>query len=229
MASEVSIPRKGEAPLGGGGAGHAAGGGELPAGAYFTPLASSFASHSAPLRRDFLDSPAPADALDWLPSRPQVPAALQVYRRGRWCTVAKVVRPRGWQRPVLAVVYRHRQALAGRLSLPELVLRYGLQAGAEELIVRFDADGVAYRLPLEEALRVGERRREHGLAEVYVYLDDMERCGWVDWSFTTKIVRLGPHLADRPRQLALDLRTAAARPPQYWDWQDSTEAGEVGR
>jgi len=72
--------------------------------------------------------------------------ALQVYRPslGRWATVAKLVLLGG--ELVLAVPYRHRPRLEGRVSLPLVALRYAQERGATAVIVRYDDERLAYRL-----------------------------------------------------------------------------------
>ena len=83
--------------------------------------------------------------------------SLAVYRPslGRWAVVAKLVPAAG--ELVLGIPYRHRQRLAGRISLPVAVLRYAAEHGAEAIVVRFDDERYALRLPLEQALRRGRR------------------------------------------------------------------------
>lgn len=129
--------------------------------------------------------------------------ALQVYRPslGRWATVAKLVEVEG--ELVLAVPYRHRPRLQDRISLPLVALRYALQHGATSIVVRLDQDGYALKLPLEKALRLGERQVLDGQAEVWLPLCWFSEVGWVDWPWTAQAIRLGPGPEELPRQLAL--------------------------
>lgn len=130
--------------------------------------------------------------------------AIQVYRPSlnRWATVAKMVQVDG--ELVLAIPYRRRQRLKGRVSLPLRVVRFAQAEGAEAIVVRFDDEGVAYRLPLEEALRMGERGMVDGEAEAWWFLAIFEEAPWPAWAYATKTIRLGPGPEERPRQLVLE-------------------------
>ena len=129
--------------------------------------------------------------------------ALVVYRPSlhRWATVGKLAFVDG--EPVLAVPYRRRQRLQGRVSLPLVAIRYAEEHGATAIVVRFDDEHAAYRLPLKEALRLGRREMLDGQLEVWLSLDWFEACPWPDWPFATREVRLGPGPDELPRQLAL--------------------------
>jgi hypothetical protein len=105
--------------------------------------------------------------------------------------------------PVLGIPYRHRQRLQGRVSLPLLAIRYALEHGATAIVVRFDDERLAFRLPLEEALRLGWRELLEGQPEIWLNLGLFEECPWPAWPYTTKIIRLGPGPAELPRQLSL--------------------------
>lgn len=131
--------------------------------------------------------------------------ALQVYRPGlgRWVTVAKLV-PLG-RELVLGIPYRHRQRLEGRVSLPLVVTRYAQEQGATAIVVRFDREGQAFRLPLADALRLGQRGLVDGQGEVFLSLALFGEVAWVDWPFATEAIRLGPGPEGLPRQLPLAL------------------------
>jgi hypothetical protein len=129
--------------------------------------------------------------------------AIQVYRPslGRWVVVGKVAGVDG--ETVLAVTYRHRQRLQNRVSLPLVAIRYGIEHGAQAVIVRYDDERVALRLPIEDALRHGWREALDGQVEVWLPLSLFEEGDWVDWPYATAAVRLGPGPGELPRQLAL--------------------------
>ncbi len=125
--------------------------------------------------------------------------AIQVWRPllGKWVTVAKVVRlGPDW---VLAVPYRHRRRLDGRISLPLLVLRWAWEHGARWLVVRYDQERQTFLLPLEEALRQ-ERQRLDGQDEVWLPLNAFKPIPWVGWPYVEETIRLGPGPDDRPKQ-----------------------------
>ena len=128
--------------------------------------------------------------------------ALAVYRRTlrRWAVVAKLAEADGER--VLAVPYRHRRRLQGRVSLPLLALRYAAEHGATAIIVRFDDERIAYRLPLQEALRLGRQEMLDGQVELWLDLSLFEECPWPEWEFAVQQVRLGPGPEGLPRQLS---------------------------
>jgi hypothetical protein len=129
---------------------------------------------------------------------------LQVYRPSlrRWVTVAKLVDV--GDELVLAIPYRHRQRLQQRVSLPLVVIRYAQEHGARAIIVRFDDERLAFRLPLGEALRLGWREPLEGQPELWLSLELFEECPWPAWPYTTRIIRLGPGPEELPRQLSLE-------------------------
>jgi hypothetical protein len=119
----------------------------------------------------------------------------------RWVTVAKLVDVGGER--VLAIPYRHRQRLQGWVTLPLVVVRYAQEHGATAVIIRLDHERLAFRLPLEEALRLGRREPLEGQPELWLSLELFEECPWPAWPYATKIIRLGPGPEELPRQLSL--------------------------
>jgi hypothetical protein len=104
---------------------------------------------------------------------------------------------------VLAIPYRHRPRLEGRVSLPLTALRFAQAEGAEAIVVRFDDERYAVRLPLEEALRRGKREMLDGQVEVWLCLADFKECAWPEWPFATRGMRLGLGPEEMPCQLTL--------------------------
>jgi hypothetical protein len=133
------------------------------------------------------------------------PTAIQVFRPSlrRWVTVAKFVCVDG--EPVLAIPYRHRQRLREQVSLPLVAIRFAQEYGARAIVVRFDDERLAFRLPLEEALRLGRRELLEGQLEIWLSLELFEECPWPAWPYATKIIRLGPGPEELPRQLPLEV------------------------
>jgi hypothetical protein len=129
--------------------------------------------------------------------------AIQVFRPSmrRWVTVAKLV-DMGDER-VLGIPYRHRQRLQERVSLPLVVIRYAREHGATAIVVRFDDERLAFRLPLEAALRLGRRELLEGQPEIWLGLGLFEECPWPAWRYVTRLIRLGPGPEELPRQLPL--------------------------
>jgi hypothetical protein len=116
--------------------------------------------------------------------------------------VAKLVQVDG--ELMLAIPYRRRQRLKGRVSLPVSVIRFAQAEGAEAIVVRFDDERRAFRLPLREALRLGWREELDAQAELWLSLDDFVEVSWPDWPFATREVRLGPGPEGLPRQLPME-------------------------
>ncbi len=137
--------------------------------------------------------------------RRRLALAVAVYRPGqrRWVTVAKLVEVDG--ELTLAIPYRHRRRLEGRISLPLVALRFAIEQGAKSVVVRFDDEKRALRLGLAEALEVGEHGQVDGQPELWLRLGDFEEAPWPDWPFATESVRLGPGPDQLPRQLTFGL------------------------
>ncbi|MBC7233108.1 MAG: hypothetical protein H5T68_07720 [Chloroflexi bacterium] len=126
--------------------------------------------------------------------------ALQVYKRGRLCVIAKLV----WAEPlgelVLAMPYRNRQAV-NVVSLPVDVLAYARRQGAQLWVVRMDKRGACYALPLRDVERCGWLWQ----GEWFVALSRFERITWQDWPFVEQKLVFG----DKPaKQLTLGLEYA---------------------
>jgi hypothetical protein len=132
------------------------------------------------------------------------PAAIQVFRPSlrRWVTVAKLVCVGG--EPVLAIPYRHRQRLRDQVSLPLVAIRFAQEYGATAIVVRFDDEHLALRLPLEEALRLGRWDLLEGQLEIWLNLELFKEYPWPSWPYVPKIIRLGPGPEELPRQLPLE-------------------------
>src|SRR5690606_28602540 len=64
------------------------------------------------------------------------PVAIEYWKRGRWCVVAKVVPLEG--EPVLAVAVRGQRGTERALSLPVPVLEYAEACGCKWLVRRDD-------------------------------------------------------------------------------------------
>lgn len=129
--------------------------------------------------------------------------ALMVYRPslGRWAVVGKLTQVDG--ETVLAVPYRNRQRLEGRVSLPLAVLRYAQEHGATAIVVRFDSERTAYRLPLADAFHHGSLGTVDGQAELWLRLGDFTEVAWPDWPWASAEVRLGRGPESFPQQLSL--------------------------
>lgn len=134
-------------------------------------------------------------------------AILQVFRpsRSTWVTVGKAMTLPDVGK-IVAVPYRYRRRLEGRVSLPLAVVEWAERWGAQKLIVRFDEEGACFALRLAEARRLGTVEAVDGQPELWLGLDSFEEIGWVSWPFITgPSVRLGLRPEHFPRQLALPL------------------------
>ena len=117
------------------------------------------------------------------------PVALAIWKRGRWCCVAKLVEASPVGEPVLAMPYRHRQTV-NHVSLPPLVLRYARERGARLWVVRFDTEGLCYALPLPEVEQRGWLKPSDGQLEWFIPLSRFRPIGWQDWPYAEAVVRL---------------------------------------
>lgn len=138
------------------------------------------------------------------PSRPysiNTPVALQVPKRGRWCTVAKVVPLDGV--PVLAIAVRHQRGTARVVSIPVAVLDFAQRAGCCWFVWRNDRKLEMRRITLADLWRQGWLRG----GEVYLPLTAMELVPWRAWAFATQVVRLNQE-RPTPTQLPLPLEGA---------------------
>jgi len=118
------------------------------------------------------------------------PVAIQVYKRGRLCVIAKLVEAQPLGEWVLAMPYRHRQAVQ-HVSLPPRVLSYARERGARLWIVRLDAQGECYALALEDVERVGWLQRSEGRPEWFVPLSAFEPIAWQDWAYVETSIAIG--------------------------------------
>ena len=125
--------------------------------------------------------------------------ALQIHKRGRWVTVAKVVPLDG--EPVLAVCWRNQQGTRTAISLPLVALSYAEAHGARRFVLRDDRLGVARTITLADMRRKGWIGAD---GELYVKLAEMTPCPWRPWAYAERVVRLGETKAE-PVQLVLGL------------------------
>jgi len=136
------------------------------------------------------------------------PVALQLYKHGRYCTVAKLVVAEPLGEIVLAMPYRNRQEVE-HVSLPPVALRYANERGARLWVVRLDGRGECYALPLSQATKpgVGWLKPSEAQPEWFVPLTSFSQIAWQDWPYVEEVVRLGeeqaPGVPTPPRQLAM--------------------------
>ncbi|MCL5961821.1 MAG: hypothetical protein M1358_21320 [Chloroflexi bacterium] len=135
-------------------------------------------------------------------STPFQPVALAVQKRGRPCTIAKLVVAQPLAEVVLGMPYRHRQTV-NHVSLPPIVLRYAREHGARLWVVRLDSEGVCYSLPLAEVERAGWLRASDGQPEWFVPLSRFRPIAWQDWDYVVDVVRLREPEPAASSQLAL--------------------------
>ncbi len=131
------------------------------------------------------------------------PVALQMTKRGRVCTIAKLVEATPMNQIVLAMPYRHRQTV-NHVSVPPVVLRYARESGARLWLVRLDSEGLCYALPLADVERAGWLKPSEGKPEWFVPLSRFTPMAWQGWEYVTQVVQLDAMpTAGGPAQLAL--------------------------
>lgn len=115
---------------------------------------------------------------------PSVPHLVQVRKRGRVCTLAKVVYTHTLRERVLASVYRDPERPTPTVvSLPPAVLEHAKLVGCRRWVVRLDGVGQAWAIDIDVVLRDGWLKQSDGALERFVPLDRFTPIGWVDWEY----------------------------------------------
>lgn len=107
-----------------------------------------------------------------------------VRKRGRLCSVGKIVEARPLGALVFAMPYRHRQTVE-HVSLPPAVLSHARSCGAHWWVVRNDVSGECFALPLAGVERAGWLGASDGRPEWFVPLDHFDRVVWQTWRYVT--------------------------------------------
>ena len=133
------------------------------------------------------------------------PVALQVFKRGRWCIVAKLTNLDS--ELVLGIAIKEQQGTQEMVSLPLQVIDYAQSHGAWWLYWRRDRHPVEMRrVELQTLKRKGFLQRD---GEVYFPLAAMEPVPWRQWEYAEKVIRLAPEVKEDkpdlnvPKQLML--------------------------
>jgi hypothetical protein len=125
--------------------------------------------------------------------------ALLVHKRGRWVTVAKIVKLD--DEPILAVAVRHQRGTSRAVSLPLSVVAHAESRGCRWFYRRDDRAGTMGRIALADMRQRGWIGSD---GELYIKLTDLEPTPWKKWTYAVETVRLGDrHLGTGARQLAL--------------------------
>ena len=106
------------------------------------------------------------------------PVILQAHKRGRWCTVGKVVALGG--SPVLATVVRRQHGTTDTVSMPELAVDYAERCGCAGWLYRNDRERSMRQIGLDLLRRDGWLQ---GDGELYVPLDAFEPVPWRRWAY----------------------------------------------
>lgn len=127
------------------------------------------------------------------------PIALQVFKRGRPCTVAKVTRFEHECEPILAMVWRNQAGTRAAISLPVAVLDYARRLGVHRFYLRDDRRMRMWACDLS----LFERGRLQADGERYVPLAWLQEAEWRPWAYAQDAILLE---AEGPAsQLALAL------------------------
>jgi hypothetical protein len=114
------------------------------------------------------------------------PVALQVYKHGRWRTVAKITYFLGGNAPILAVAWRHQGGTAQAISLPTVVLEHARQVGIRWFYLRHDRQHKMWSCPLATFWR----GRLGADGERYIPLNWLTPVPWCDWVYAETVLRL---------------------------------------
>lgn len=113
--------------------------------------------------------------------------ALQVYKRRRWCTVAKIVQLD--DEPILAMAARHQRGTTQAVSLPLPVVAHAESRGCRWFYRRDDRAGTMGRIALAEMRQRGWVGSD---GELYIKLSDLASVPWKKRAYAVETVRLGP-------------------------------------
>jgi len=135
------------------------------------------------------------------------PVALQVWKRGRWATVAKIVPLEG--EIVLGVAIRNQIGTDRAISLPLCVVAYAEELGCRWFYRRDDRSNTMGRISLAKMKRHGWQGRD---GELYIFLTDLEPVAWRPWAYamdTKRIGEAGRSVARRHREQPSALQQGA--------------------
>lgn len=115
------------------------------------------------------------------------PVCLNLQKRGRPCTIAKLVLAKPLNQIVLAIPFRNRQ-IVQYVSLPPAALQFARQQGARLWLVRFDLDGRCLSFPLDRVEMEGWLKSSEGQPEFFVPLTEFQPIGWQDWDYVRESI-----------------------------------------
>lgn len=115
------------------------------------------------------------------------PVALQTYKRGRVCTVAKITYFIGDDRPVLAMVWRNQHGASEAISLPPSALEFARAVGATSFYLRNDRTGRMFTISLEDFEKQGWVGAD---GECYIRLTSLRPTPWRQWKYAERTVLL---------------------------------------
>ncbi|MCL5075117.1 MAG: hypothetical protein M1136_05625 [Chloroflexi bacterium] len=130
------------------------------------------------------------------------PLALQVSKRGRWCTVGKVTFVNG--EPILGIAHRFQAGVDKVVSVPLVVLDYAEACGCLWLYFRRDLTREAWRISLADLRKLGYLGPGAG-AEFYIHIDKMEPTNFPNWQYAETTIRLNEPKQQDTKQTALAL------------------------
>jgi hypothetical protein len=126
--------------------------------------------------------------------------ALLVHKRGRWVTVAKIVKLD--DEPILAMAVRHQRGTSRAISLPLPVVAHAESRGCRWFYRRDDRAGTMGRIALADMRQRGWIGSD---GELYVKLTDLEPTPWKKWAYAKSEMRIGPQPNPEPQQRRLAL------------------------
>ena len=138
------------------------------------------------------------------------PVALAVFKRSKWCIVAKLTTLDG--EPVLGIAVKQQQGTDTTISVPVQVVDYAERHGARWLYWRKDRYPVEMRRILLSRVRKDGYLQRDG--EFYIHLSAMEPVLWRQWEYAKRVVNLTAQVEVKPdlnvpKQLVFALEGAA--------------------
>lgn len=134
-----------------------------------------------------------------------VPVALAVWKRGRWCIVAKLTHFNDGNESILAITHRRQVGTQTMISVPVAVVNYAETRGIRVLYYRNDRQGTMRCISLSDLKGKGYLRPSEGVPEYFIKIADMRPTLWREWKFVDDVVELSNDRRDRPAGQQLPL------------------------
>jgi hypothetical protein len=121
-------------------------------------------------------------------AKSQEPVALAVFKRGRWCIIAKLTFFSGDAEPILAIGIRGQRGTSEMFSLPLSAINFAVRCGVRWVYHRYDRFPFQMRRVLLQTFKQNGYLQKDG--EIYFPLAGMEVVPWQQWQYATRVIEL---------------------------------------